>query len=161
MLSRSPPTTRKRGEPPRVHLFLGGVGRSKVGRQPRIYFRRGGGFQTGADPLAVYIRELGSACALSRRRKMERVGVGLGKAHASLASGPENSPLLLFFCNLQAGKEEDSQASKSHPPPLCPLPALLVLNEEEQCVPLSCDIQKIEFYPKCLRASKQRVVSLS
>uniref|UniRef100_A0A8B9RR16 Uncharacterized protein n=1 Tax=Accipiter nisus TaxID=211598 RepID=A0A8B9RR16_9AVES len=90
-----------------------------------------------------------------------RVGVGLGKAHASLASGPENSPLLLFFCNLQAGKEEDSQASKSHPPPLCPLPALLVLSEEEQCVPLSCDIQKIEFYPKCLCASKQRVVSLS
>jgi len=47
---------------------------------------------------------------------MERVGVGLGKARASLASGPENSPRRWLFCNLQAGKEEDSQASKSPPP---------------------------------------------
>lgn len=33
---------------------------------------------------------------------------------------PENSPLLLFFCNLQAGKEEGMQSSAS-PPVSCVL----------------------------------------
>lgn len=58
------------------------VGGREVYRRPRIYLRRGGEFQTGADPFAVYIRAW-SACVLSRGRKMERVGVWGGHTHCS------------------------------------------------------------------------------
>lgn len=58
------------------------VGGREVYRRPRIYLRRGGEFQTGADPFAVYIRAR-SACVLSRGRKMERVGVWGGHTHCS------------------------------------------------------------------------------
>lgn len=51
-----------------------------------------------------------SAC-----REMERVGVALEKAHAS---GPKNSPLLFFFCNLQAGKGEDIKPLNLSPSPV-------------------------------------------
>lgn len=153
-----PPLHPHQGETLWLRIALGGAGGSDVWSQPRIYFRRGGEFQTGAAPSAVYIRA-GSACAPSRRREMERLGVGFG-GHMPHSPRPKNSPWLLFLPNLLAGEEEDGQTSKSPPPP-CPLPSLLMLKEKkkEQPVPLGCDMRKTEFYPKCSREG--RVVSLS
>lgn len=130
-----PPLHPHQGETLWLRIALGGAGGSDVWSQPRIYFRRGGEFQTGAAPSAVYIRA-GSACAPSRRREMERLGVGFG-GHMPHSPRPKNSPWLLFLPNLLAGEEEDGQTSKSPPPP-CPLPSLLMLKEKKKKKRAAC-----------------------
>ncbi|XP_071616459.1 nascent polypeptide-associated complex subunit alpha, muscle-specific form-like isoform X2 [Heliangelus exortis] len=122
----SSPSAPTEGENPLNFTSLAvGRGKAKFKGNLVFFFEAVGCFSREVTPWCLCKRD-GSACELPRCGGMERVGVGSGKAHASC---PENSPLLLFLCNLRQGRRRIVKPINLF---LCSLPTLLVLNEKRK-----------------------------